>query len=84
MYTSEQAGQAFNLLREAQDIKKELQKKRQHMDEQVYVKSLVSLNDTCIRLCIRKSPRIRLRTTCVTRQSLNNSGVIYIRTSTWR
>ena len=52
MYTSEQAGQAFNLLREAQDIKKELQKKRQHMDEQVYVKSLVSLDDT-IDCCAR-------------------------------
>lgn len=52
MYTSEQARQAFNLLREAQDIKKELQKKRQHMDEQVYVKSLVSLDDT-IACCAR-------------------------------
>ena len=52
MYTSEQAEQAFNLLREAQDIKKELQKKRQHMDEQVYVKSLVSLDDT-IACCAR-------------------------------
>lgn len=52
MYTSEQAGQAFNLLREAQDVKKEFQKKRQHMDEQVYVKSLVSLDDT-IACCAR-------------------------------
>ena len=52
MYNSEQARQAFNLLREAQDIKKELQKKRQHMDEQVYVKSLVSLDDT-IACCAR-------------------------------
>ena len=52
MYTSEQARQAFNLLREAQDIKKELQKKRQHMGEQVYVKSLVSLDDT-IACCAR-------------------------------
>lgn len=52
MHISEQARYAFNLLREAQDIKKELQKKRQHMDEQVYVKSLVSLDDT-IACCAR-------------------------------
>lgn len=52
LYLPEQTRQAFNLLREAQDIKKELQKKRQHMDEQVYVKSLVSLNDT-IACCAR-------------------------------
>ena len=52
MYTSEQAGQALNLLREAQDVKKELQKKRQHMDERMYVKSIMSLDDT-IYCCAR-------------------------------
>lgn len=52
MYTSEQAGQALNLLREAQDVKDELQKKRQHMDERMYVKSLLSLDDT-IDCCAR-------------------------------
>ena len=52
MYTSEQACQAFNLLREAQDVKKELQKKRQHMDERMYVKSVMSLDDI-IYCCAR-------------------------------
>lgn len=52
MHISEQARYAFNLLREAQDVKDELQKKRQHMDERMYVKSLLSLDDT-IDCCAR-------------------------------
>ena len=52
MHISEQARYAFNLLREAQDVKDELQKKKQHMDERMYVKSLLSLDDT-IDCCAR-------------------------------
>lgn len=52
LHISEQARYAFNLLREAQDVKDELQKKRQHMDERMYVKSLLSLDDT-IDCCAR-------------------------------
>lgn len=52
VYTSEQACQAYCLLREAQDAKKEIQKKRQHMDERLYVKSVTSLDDT-IACCAR-------------------------------
>lgn len=52
LYLPEQTRQAFNLLREAQDIKDDLQKKRQHMDERMYVKSVVSLDDI-IACCAR-------------------------------
>ena len=59
MHISEQARYAFNLLREAQDVKDELQKKRQHMDERMYVKSLLSLDDTidcCARIIHKCAP----------------------------
>lgn len=45
MHISEQARYAFNLLREAQDVKDELQKKRQHMA--VY-STLMLLPDTTV------------------------------------
>lgn len=48
MYPSEQACQAFNLLREVQDIKEDLLQKRQHMDERVYAKSIASLDDMIV------------------------------------
>lgn len=52
LYLPEQTRQAFNLLRETQDIKDDLQKKRQYMDERMYVKSVVSLDDI-IACCAR-------------------------------